>query len=111
MNDEVEVKPKKEPAEVVGEIVTQVIKGWPVYGAVLGVMFLFAKFYLADMISAQIVEETHQTATVSSLNTNVALLSDDVDDLEGAVTRLDTSIQTLNTDVKETLRIIATQAE
>lgn len=111
MNDEVEPAPKRDPAEVVGEIVTTLIKGWPVYGAVLAVMWLFAKFYLADMISTQIVEETGQTATVSTLSTNVALNTDAVDDLETTVTRLDGSIQTLNTDVKETLRIIATQTE
>jgi len=110
MND-VAAPKKRDPAEVVGELVTTIIKGWPVYGAVLGIMWLFAQFYLADMISEQIVEETGRTETVSGLSTNVALLSDDVDDLEGSVDRLDVSIRTLNDDVKETLRIIATQAE
>jgi len=111
MNDEVESKPKQTTAEIVGNIVTRAIEGWPVYGIILGLMWGYAELYLGSMISTQIKEETGQTATVSTLSTNVALNTDAVEDLETAVGRLDTSIQTLNGDVKETLRIIATRSE
>jgi len=107
MNDEVEPKPKQTPAEIVGNIVTRAIEGWPVYGIIVALMWGYAELYLGDMISTQIKEETGRTETVSALSQNVALNTDAVEDLEAAVTRLDTSIQTLNTDVKETLRIIA----
>jgi len=82
MND---VARKKEPAEVVGEIVVSLIKGWPVYGAVLGIMWLFAQFYLSDMITEKIEAETLELPPLVTLTSAVQTNTNAVGRVEGKV--------------------------
>lgn len=96
-------------AKDVGTIVERLLAGWPVYGVVLVFLAGYSELYIDAKISQGIKEQTGQTVTVTEMATKVALNTDAVNDLEGTVGRLDTSISSLNDDVKDTLRILATQ--
>lgn len=94
-------------AKDVGTIVERVLAGWPVYGVVLVFFGAYSELYIEKKISDGIKEETGQTVTVTDMRTAVALNTDAVDDLSDDVVALTASINTLNSDVKETLRILA----
>ncbi len=94
-------------AKDVGNMVERLLAGWPVYVVVLGAMWGYSQLYLDKMISDAIKAETGQTESVHDIETAVALNTDAVDDLGEDVVALTASINTLNSDVKETLRILA----
>lgn len=99
----------EQAAKDVGNIVERLLAGWPVYSVVLVAMFLYAQLYLKDMISTAIRAETGQTSTVTEIAKDVALNTDAIEDLSGDIGELTTTSRELNADVKETLRILATQ--
>jgi len=100
MNDEVEPKPERDPAAIVGDVVTRVIRGWPVYGAILGIMWLFAKFYLVDMIGDQIQTDVAvlpaQVALTGAVQTNT-----------NAVVRIEGKVEEVERDTKQILFFLA----
>lgn len=96
-------------AKEVGTIVERILDGWPVYSVVAVALFAYSELWIEAKIRDGIKAETGQTATVQELSTAVALNTDAIEDLSGDVGDLDTSIRDLNSDVKETLRILATQ--
>ena len=96
-------------AKDVGTIVERLLAGWPVYSVGLIAMWGYAELYLDRMISDAIKAETGQTQTVTEMQTAVALNTDAVNDLGDDVQALNTSVTSLNDDVKDTLRILATQ--
>ena len=100
---------EEKAAKEVGTIVERLLAGWPVYGVVAVALFAYSELWIEAKISEGIKKETGQTQTVTELSTAVALNTDAVNDLAGDVAGLDTSIRDLNSDVKETLRILATQ--
>jgi len=96
-------------AKDVGNIVHRVLAGWPVYAVVAAALVAYGELWIDRKIDDAITAGVGGTSTVTMLQTSVALNTDAVEDLEGAVTRLDTSIVSLNDDVKATLTILATQ--
>ncbi len=92
----------KDAAEVVGEMVTTLIKGWPVYGAVLAIMWVFAQFYLSGMITEAIEEETLELPSLvtltSAVNTNT-----------NAVERVEDKVEEVERDTKAILLHLAGQ--
>jgi hypothetical protein len=94
-------------AKDMGTVVERLLAGWPVYGVVFVFLAGYSELYIEKKISDGIKEETGQTETVHDIETAVALNTDAVDDLSDDVVALTASINTLNSDVKETLRILA----
>ena len=94
-------------AKDVGSIVERVLAGWPVYGVVLVFFAGYSELYIEKKISDGIKEQTGQTQTVTDMSTAVALNTDATKDLGEDVVALTASINPLNADVKETLRILA----
>ena len=92
----------KDAAEVIGELVTTLIKGWPVYGAVLAIMWVFAQFYLSGMITTAIEEETVELPSLvtltSAVNTNT-----------NAVERVEDKVEEVERDTKAILLHLAGQ--
>jgi peptidoglycan hydrolase CwlO-like protein len=82
-------------------------------GAIVGMIstaaIFVASLVLNEMIDERIAEKVGTTASVTAIQNTLVVLSDDVDDLERSVEDLDDSIQGLNDDVKDTLRILATE--
>jgi len=103
MSNGAEPVPKKEPAEVIGEIVINLIKGWPVYGAVLGIMWLFAQFYLSGMITEAIEEETLELPSLVTLTAAVQTNTN-------AVNRVDGKVEEVERDTKAILLHLAGQS-
>ena len=99
----------EQAAKDVGTIIERLLAGWPVYGVVLVFLAGYSELYIEKKISEGIEEETGQTETVHNLETSVALNTDAVEDLGEDIEALTASINTLNADVKETLRILAVQ--
>jgi len=97
----------REAAKDVGTIVERLLHGWPVYGVVVVFLAGYSELYIEKKISDGIKEETGQTQTVHDIQTAVVLNTDAVEDLGEDVVTLTASINTLNADVKETLRILA----
>ncbi len=87
----------------------KLVEGWPVYVAVAAFLFAYSELWIEKKISDGIKAETGQTQTVTELTTAVALNTDAVDDLGDDIVGLTTAVNTLNTDVKDTLRILASQ--
>ncbi len=94
---------------------SKIKKAWDDYGglimAVGGVVSIICTaavfvggLYLNSKIDARI--KLHTGANISL---QVGLNTDAVNDLESSINGLDESIKTLNTDVKDTLRILANQ--
>jgi hypothetical protein len=96
-------------AKDVGSIVERLLAGWPVYGVVLVFLAGYSELYIEKKISDGIKAETGQTFTVTELSKDVALNTDAVNDLALDVSELTTTSRELNADVKETLRILASQ--
>lgn len=66
-----------------------------------------AKLVLADFVDTRIDAKVATTATVAGLTTSVALNTDAIGDLSSDVGDLVIVSRDLNSDVKETLRILA----
>lgn len=99
----------EQAAKDVGSVVERLLAGWPVYSVVLVFLAGYSELYIEAKISAGIKEQTGQTQTVTEMQTAVALNTDAVNDLGQDVQALNTSVTSLNDDVKDTLRILATQ--
>lgn len=84
-------------------------EGWPIYVAVFGFLAVYSELWIEKKISDGIKAETGQTQTVTGLITAVALNTEAVDDLGVDIVGLTTAVNTLNADVKDTLRILASQ--
>ncbi len=97
----------KEAAKNLGSIVERVLAGWPVYSVVFVFLAGYSELYIERKISDGIKEETGQVVTITDMQTSVALNTDAVEDLDAAIVTLTSSINTLNSDIKETLRILA----
>lgn len=82
----------------------KLIEGWPIYIAVAGFLFAYSELWIEKKIRQGI---TAQTGTNISLQ--VGLNTDAVDDLGDDIVSLTTAVNTLNADVKDTLRILASQ--
>ncbi len=86
------------------------VAGWPIIVAILAFVGVFSKLFLVDMIATQITEDTGKHDSIVELEKQVALLVDDVSDLEKQMVtdheRLGNGIETLNADVKATLRLL-----
>lgn len=80
------------------------LDGWPIYVAVVGFLGVYSELWIEKKIREGIEAETGD-----NISLQVGLNTDAVNDLETTVLGLDTSIKTLNTDVKDTLRILASQ--
>lgn len=98
-----------EAARDMGSIVHRLLAGWPVYGVVLAGLLAYSELWIDRKIDDAIVAGVGATSPVTMLQGDVQVLTAEVDNLEDSVSRLDTSIGSLNDDVKETLRILATQ--
>lgn len=82
----------------------KLLEGWPIYVAVAGFLFAYSELWIEKKIREGI---TAQTGTNISLQ--VGLNTDAVEDLSDDIVSLTTAVNTLNTDVKDTLRILAAQ--
>jgi hypothetical protein len=82
----------------------RLIQGWPVYVAVSGFLFAYSELWIEKKIREGITAQTG-----ANISTQVALNTDAVNDLGSDVQDLTNSVETLNTDVKDTLRILATK--
>lgn len=98
-----------EAAKDIGSVVERLLAGWPVYGVVLTFLLGYSELYIDKKISDGIKAETGQTATVTEIAKDVALNTDAIEDLSKDIGELTMTSRELNADVKETLRILATQ--
>jgi hypothetical protein len=80
-----------------------------VVSAIGGILIWIATMVLTSMIDSRIEAQVGTTASVAGLTTTVALNTDAINDLGDDVDDLDGNIQGLNDDVKQTLRILASQ--
>ena len=96
-------------AKDVGNVVHRLLAGWPVYAVVIAFVVGYGELWIDRKIDQAIAGGVGGTAPITMLQSDVRDLGNDVDDLENTVGRLDNSITSLNDDVKETLRILATQ--
>lgn len=62
---------------------------------------------LNAVIDTRINEKVGQAESVATLTTSVALNTDAINDLDKTVSNLGTDIRELNSDVKDTLRLLA----
>lgn len=80
----------------------KLIQGWPIYIAVLGFLGLYSELWIEKKIRNGIKEQTGENISLAvGLNTNA------VEDLSGDIVTLTHAVETLNADVKATLRILA----
>lgn len=98
-----------EAAKDLGTVVQRLARGWPVYGVVFAAMLAYSELWIDAKIDAAISAGVGGTSPVTMLQGDVQVLTAEVDNLGEDVVRLDGSIVSLNDDVKETLRILATQ--
>lgn len=96
-------------AKDMGTIVQRLLAGWPVYGVVAAALLAYGELWIDRKIDNAITGGVGTTAPITMLQGDVQGLTIEVDNLETSVARLDGSITGLNDDVKETLRILATQ--
>ena len=90
-------------------------EAWDEYGglimAVGGVVSIIsgAAVFVASLVLTNMIDARIKDQTGANISLQVGLNTDAVNDLESTVSGLDESIKTLNTDVKDTLRILASQ--
>ncbi len=82
----------------------KLLEGWPIYVAVAGFLFAYSELWIEKKIREGVTEQTG-----ANISLQVGLNTDAVEDLSEDITTLNTSVTTLNADVKETLRILASQ--
>lgn len=68
-----------------------------------------ASIVLTNMIDQRIADKVGSTVAVSEVKTAVALNTDAINDLGKDINDLDDSVEELNSDVKDTLRLLAEQ--
>ncbi len=79
-------------------------EGWPIYVAVIGFLGVYSELWIEKKIRDGIKEQTGENITLA-----VGLNTDAVEDLSDDITDLTTAVNTLNADVKDTLRILASK--
>jgi len=82
----------------------KLVQGWPIYIAVIGFLAVYSELWIEKKIQDGI-----KLATGANISLQVGLNTDAVEDLSDDIVGLTTSVQTLNADVKDTLRILASQ--
>jgi len=82
----------------------KLVEGWPIYVAVATFLFAYSELWIEKKIRDGVAEETGD-----NISLQVGLNTDAVEDLGDDIVSLTTSVETLNTDVKDTLKILSTQ--
>lgn len=82
----------------------KLIEGWPIYVAVAGFLFAYSELWIEKKIREGITAQTG-----SNISLQVGLNTDAVNDLGEDVSTLNTSVMSLNEDVKDTLKILSAQ--
>ena len=94
---------------------SKIKKAWDDYGgliiAVGGVVSIIcsAAVFIGSLILNDVIDERIKTHTGANISTQVALNTDATEDLGEDDRDLISSVETLNTDVKDSLRILASQ--
>jgi len=90
---------ENEAAKNVGTLVERLLAGWPIYSVVAVALFAYSELWIEKKIQEGIAIETG--------NTSLAVLVDNVKDVEASVKANGDAIRELNGDVKATLRLLA----
>ena len=82
----------------------KLVQGWPIYVAVIGFLGVYSELWIEKKIQDGI-----KAATGDNITLAVGLNTDAVDDLGDDIVDLTAAVNTLNADVKDTLRILASK--
>ena len=91
---------KSEAVDRVAEIVKIIIRGWPVYGVIVAILWGYGKFWLDDRIASAIAKQTLEQPAVVTLTNSVQTNTE-------AINRVSGQVEIVEEDTKAILRIMA----
>jgi hypothetical protein len=84
----------------IAEVIKMVIRGWPIYGVVVGLLWSYGEFWLDDKIDKAIrVKTLEQPAVVT--------LTNSVQNNTQAINRVSEQVEIVEEDTKTILKIMA----
>ena len=91
---------ENEAVDKVAELIKTVIKGWPVYAVIVGLLWGYGEFWLdakiATAIKTQTVEQPAMVAMTGAVQTNT-----------NTINRVESKVEIVEEDTKAILRIMA----
>ena len=97
----------KTRAERISSVVTRLIDGWPVYGAVFAFLWAYNELWIEDKIRKGIEAQTAKTEAVTELTTSVSNNTQAIQAQTNTLNRLDDNVTLLHSDVKDIYRFLA----
>lgn len=91
---------KTEAVDKIADAVKVLIRGWPIYGAVIGLLWGYGQFWLDDRIAAAIKKQTLEQPAIVQLTGSVQTNTN-------AINRVSDQVEIVEEDTKEILRMMA----
>ncbi|MHC4413499.1 MAG: hypothetical protein ACYSW6_11125 [Planctomycetota bacterium] len=91
---------KTEAVDKVADVVKIIIRGWPIYGVVVAMMWGYGELWLNKKITDAIAEQTLVQPAIVGLTGAVQVNTN-------AVQRIETKVEVVEEDTKEILKIMA----
>jgi len=91
------------------EIIKMMIKGWPIYGVVVGLMFGYSELWLDAKISKAIKTQTLEQPAIVQMTGAIQTNTNAITGARTEIGRVSEQVELVEEDTKEILRIMAGQ--
>jgi len=98
---------KAEAVDKLADIIKIMIRGWPIYGVVVGLMWGYGELWLDKKISDAIEAETLKQPALVTLTGAVQTNTGAITRVEGAVGEVKREVEVVEEDTKAILRMMA----
>lgn len=88
-------------------VIKMVIKGWPIYGVVIAMMFGYSELWLDAKIAKAIKTQTLEQPAIVTLTNSVQNNTGAINDVKSEVGLVRAEVEVVEEDTKEILRIMA----
>ena len=96
-----------EAVDKLAEIIKTVIRGWPVYAVVVGILVGYGELWLDNKIASAIKAQTMEQPAVVTLTNSVQNNTNAIEGVRGEVGLVRGQVEIVEEDTKAILRIMA----
>jgi len=98
---------EEQAVDKLAEVIKMVIKGWPIYGVVVAMMFGYSELWLDTKIAKAIKVQTLEQPAIVQLTGAVQGNTGAINDVKSEVGRVSGQVEIVEEDTKAILKIMA----